>query len=66
MALDLSKPLSQQNLSVDRIDSNKGYEPDNIQLVDKRINMMKQSLSNDEFIELCCKVAEQHGYVKKE
>lgn len=66
MALDLNKPLSQQNLSVDRIDSNKGYEPDNIQLVDKRINMMKQSLSNDEFIELCCKVAEQHGYVKKE
>ena len=66
--LDLSvKPfesVNNQNLSVDRIDSNKGYEPDNIQLVDKRINMMKQSLSNQEFIDLCCKVAEYHGYSK--
>lgn len=65
LELDLTKSLQQQNLSVDRIDSDKGYEPDNIQLVDKRINMMKQSLSNDEFIELCCKVAEQHGMSKR-
>lgn len=66
--IDLSvkpfQPLSKQNLSIDRIDSNRGYEPDNIQLVDKRINMMKQSFTNEEFIELCCKVAEQHGYTK--
>ena len=30
LELDLSKKVSQQNLSVDRIDSDKGYEPDNI------------------------------------
>lgn len=57
LKLDLSKTLQQQNLSIDRIDSNRGYEPDNIQLVDKRINMMKQSFSNKEFIELCTLVA---------
>ena len=55
---DLTKRLQQQNLSIDRIDSFKDYEDDNIQLVDKRINMMKGSLSNEEFIELCIKVAD--------
>lgn len=57
---DRTKTLQQQNLSIDRIDSFKGYEPDNIQLVDKRINMMKGSLLNDEFVELCTLVAEHH------
>ena len=53
----INKTAHQQNLSIDRIDSFQGYEPDNIQLVDKRINMMKGSLSNEEFIELCTAVA---------
>ena len=66
LSIDLSKTLQQQNLSVDRIDSNLGYTKDNIQLVDKRINMMKGTLSNTEFIELCCKVAEHYGYSKCE
>ena len=65
ISLDVNKTLQQQNLSVDRIDSNIGYVKDNIQLVDKRINMMKGSLPNDEFIELCCKVAENNGYYKQ-
>ncbi len=50
--------MQQQNMSIDRIDSNIGYEEGNIQWVDKRINMMKGSLSNEEFIELCTKVSE--------
>ena len=54
--LDLTKSLQKQNLSIDRIDSNKGYEIGNIQLVDKRINMMKGTLSNEEFIYLCKQV----------
>ena len=41
LEVDLTKSLIKQNLSVDRIDPDKGYTPDNIQLVDKRINMMK-------------------------
>lgn len=44
-------------MSIDRINSDIGYEEGNIQWVDKRINMMKGSLSNKEFIELCTKVA---------
>jgi len=39
--------------SVDRIDSSRGYNADNIQFVHKSINYMKQSLSDDDFIFLC-------------
>lgn len=53
-----NKTILAQNLSVDRIDSNKGYTKDNVELVDKRINMMKGSLSNEEFIKLCTLVAD--------
>jgi hypothetical protein len=45
------------NASLDRIDSSKGYEKDNIQWVDKRINFMKYTLCTSEFIELCKLVA---------
>ena len=64
---DISKTLNQQMMSIDRIDSYKGYEPDNIQLVDKRINMMKGSLTDKEFIDLCVNVALYKGNcIKKE
>lgn len=43
--------------SLDRIDSKKGYTIDNVQWVHKRINMMKQSLSDDDFIFFCKAVA---------
>lgn len=45
--------------SVDRIDSSIGYVKGNIQFVDKRINNMKQDLSQEEFIDLCKMVAEK-------
>lgn len=64
LSIDLSKKMQYQKLSVDRIDSNKGYEIDNIQLVDKKINMMKGSLTNEEFIEMCCLVAIKNGFSK--
>lgn len=64
---DISKTLNQQMMSIDRINSYKGYEPDNIQLVDKRINMMKGSLTDKEFIDLCVNVALYKGNcIKKE
>ena len=56
-----TKTLQEQNLSIDRKDSYKGYTLDNIQLVDKRINMMKGSLSDEEFVDLCVKVALYKG-----
>ena len=39
--------------SIDRIDSKKGYIPENIQWVYSKINLMKYNLSNKRFIELC-------------
>lgn len=45
--------------SIDRIDNNQGYTVDNIQLVHKEINMMRGSLDNSRFIELCNLVADK-------
>lgn len=39
--------------SVDRIDSSKGYTIENIQIVHKQINIMKQSMSDRDFINWC-------------
>jgi uncharacterized protein with von Willebrand factor type A (vWA) domain len=41
------------NASVDRIDSTKGYTVDNIQIVDKRINIMKRDFNEKFFINAC-------------
>jgi hypothetical protein len=48
------------NASLDRIDSNKGYTLDNVQWVEKRINMMKQVYSQADFINLCKLVAKNN------
>lgn len=39
--------------SIDRIDNDCGYTENNVQLVHKQINMLRGSLSIDEFIQLC-------------
>lgn len=44
--------------SVDRIDSSKGYVEGNVQWVHKKINMMKQDLSDEEFVDFCKQVVE--------
>lgn len=41
------------NASLDRIDSNKGYIEGNVQWVHKVINIMKNTLSTDEFLYFC-------------
>ena len=43
--------------SIDRIDSLKGYTKDNIQLVHKDINIMKNAFDQTYFVELCKAVA---------
>ena len=48
----------ESNASVDRIDSSRGYEPSNIQWVYKPVNIMKNGLSDSEFKDLCCKIAD--------
>lgn len=44
--------------SIDRIDNNKGYLTDNVQLVHKKINMMKGKLTVEEFKQFCKLVAQ--------
>jgi len=39
--------------SIDRIDSNKGYTKDNVQLVHKDVNIMKNAFDQDYFISVC-------------
>ena len=46
-----------KSCTIDRIDSNKGYVQGNIQLVTWQVNFAKSSVDNDDFIELCKKVA---------
>lgn len=43
--------------SVDRIDSQQGYEVNNIQIVHKDLNMMKKDMPNEVFIAWCKLVA---------
>lgn len=48
---------SYKTASLDRIDNSVGYTKNNIQWVHKHINMMKRTLSQEQFIELCKAVA---------
>jgi hypothetical protein len=50
----------QNNASLDRIDSNLGYEVGNVQWVTVDVNMMKQSYSQERFIEICKSVADKN------
>lgn len=50
----------QNNASVDRIDSSKGYDIDNIQFVHKDINMMKRWYNQDYFIKMCKLVSKKN------
>jgi len=43
-------------LTVDRIDSSKGYHKDNIVLSTLKANSAKSTLTTDQFIELCKKI----------
>lgn len=45
--------------SIDRINSDLGYTRDNIQLVTKHINMMKQAYTQEHFIAMCKAVAKK-------
>lgn len=57
LEVDLTKRATEQPWSLDRIDSNKGYVKGNVQWVDKRVNMMKQSYNQEDFIKICSEIA---------
>ncbi len=46
--------------SIDRIDSSKGYTKDNVQWLHKRVNIMKNNLSDSDFIQMCCRITDKH------
>lgn len=48
------------NLSLDRIDSSKGYTSDNIQFVLKILNTMKGKMNNNVFISLCHSISKNN------
>ena len=64
IAIDLPKDSyskKESSTSLDRIDSSKGYTIDNIQWLDKRVNIMKNKFDQREFIQLCQTIGEYSG-----
>ncbi len=53
------KPGSPDTLSIDRVDSNRGYVKDNVVLCLWTINLMKQDLDLTEFVSMCKIIAER-------
>lgn len=53
-------PLSfdDNTASLERVDSNKGYEKDNVVWVHKNLNIMKRDLSLEDFLNICRLVVE--------
>ena len=49
---------NKNSASIDRINSNLGYTLDNIQLVHKDVNLMKNKFDQQYFIEMCILIAE--------
>lgn len=51
------EPKLYNTLSIDRVDSSKGYTEDNVVLCCQKVNVVKNNLSDIEFINLCKKIA---------
>jgi hypothetical protein len=49
--------------SIDRIDSTKGYHFFNVQYVGASVNLAKSNLLDDDFVEMCCEVAQHHAFL---
>lgn len=49
------------NISIDRIDSNKGYEINNIRLVCRHANCMKMELTDEQLIWWCNRIIEEQS-----
>lgn len=48
-----SQERMESNISIDRIDSSRGYTPDNVQLVSWRCNVIKGNMNNKELLRMC-------------
>jgi len=56
---EISIHYSEANASLDRINSNLGYTIDNIQWVHTMVNMSKNKYKEEDFIKMCCSVADK-------
>lgn len=61
MTFEMRKGRTFTNVSIDRIDSKKGYVKGNIQLVCMAINQMKSDLTKEELIFFCKKIIENEN-----
>lgn len=61
ISLSTKENRANNTASLDRIDSNKGYERGNIQFLHKTINIMKSNLDQDEFLNLCKMITNNHA-----
>ena len=64
LKIDFHKPgekCTHQTASLDRIDSLRGYEIDNVRWVHKTINIMKMDLSDKEFLFFCKQIIQYKG-----
>jgi hypothetical protein len=52
--------IGKNTASLDRIDSNKGYEINNVQWIHKDVNKMKMDFDQDHFINFCCMIAKEY------
>jgi hypothetical protein len=59
MTYEQSGGRCSSNISIDRIDSEKGYEPENVQLVCSVVNTMKMQYSEEELIAWCRAIVEK-------
>lgn len=60
MTTTILKGKLKTNLSIDRIDSNKGYTIDNVQLVCVAVNIMKNTFTLDELKYFCNLIINKH------
>jgi len=49
------------NVSVDRVDSSRGYDVNNVQLVCLAANLMKNNLPQEDFVRWCRVIADKHA-----
>ena len=49
------------SISLDRIDSSRGYTKDNVQLVCTGVNYMKKDMNEEDFVEFCRCIVEVSG-----
>lgn len=59
LTMKLGSGVIPTNCSIDRIDSSKGYESGNVQLVCRAANVAKSNLAPDLFLQLCSAVTER-------